>query len=118
LCATDHDVIVITIEALSTTVTNVDFDPTRMESIPLEAATTRDKAREICTSASDKAGPSEGVPTGQESLNAKEFAFSPRLFHTLIFGRHDLPLALRPVRTSASASMTAGADHPPSQNRS
>lgn len=56
LGATDQDVDVFTIEALFTTVTNVNFDPAKLETLLREAATTRDKARAIYTAACEKEG--------------------------------------------------------------
>lgn len=56
LGAADREVDVFTIEALFTTVTNVDFDPERMQSWLIEAAEIKDKAKQLYEDAAAKAG--------------------------------------------------------------
>ena len=52
----DHDVDVFTSEALFTTVTNVNFDPWRMETILLRAGHIRDRAKEMYEKACAQSG--------------------------------------------------------------
>jgi len=56
LGAVDRDVNVFTVEALFTTVTNVNFDPQRIEQMLHRAAEIRDKARALYEQACRKAG--------------------------------------------------------------
>ena len=56
LGARSHDVDVFVIEALFTTVTNVNFDPARMRAMLLEAARIRDGVRALYEAAAAKAG--------------------------------------------------------------
>ena len=56
LGAVDSDVNVFTAKALFSTLTNVDFDPERFNSLLQEAASVRDKARALYESACAKAG--------------------------------------------------------------
>jgi hydroxylamine reductase len=56
LGARDHDVDVFMLEALFSTVTNVDFDPDRIEGFIRRAAEIKDKARKLYEDACKKAG--------------------------------------------------------------
>ena len=56
LGAVDRDVDVFVIEALFTTVTNVDFDPEKLQGFLLQAEGARDKARRLYEDACAKAG--------------------------------------------------------------
>jgi hydroxylamine reductase len=58
LDAKDADVDKFLIKALFTTVTNVDFDPARIEALIRDAASLRDKAKALYEAACDKAGKS------------------------------------------------------------
>ncbi len=56
LDAKDNDIDVFIIKALFHTVTNVDFDPTRLEEMIKQAALNRDKAKQLYQDACTKAG--------------------------------------------------------------
>jgi len=56
LGAKDHAVDVFVVEALFTTVTNVNFDPVRLQALLTQAAAIRDKAKALYTNACTKAG--------------------------------------------------------------
>jgi hydroxylamine reductase len=56
LGAKDRDIDVFTIEALFSTVTNVNFDPERLRELLMEAAEMRDKARRLYDDACEEAG--------------------------------------------------------------
>jgi hydroxylamine reductase len=56
LGASDPEIDLFVIEALFTTVTNVDFDPARLEDMIRKAAAIRDRARELYETAARKAG--------------------------------------------------------------
>ena len=56
LGAKDHDVDVFVVEALFTTVTNVNFDPERLQQLINKAAEMRDRARSLYEEACQKAG--------------------------------------------------------------
>ena len=58
LGASDREVDVFVIQALFTTVTNVDFDPERLQELLLDAADIRDKAKKLYEDACAKAGKS------------------------------------------------------------
>ena len=60
----DHGIDVFTIEALFSTVTNVDFDPERLQRWLLKAAELRDKARGLYEKACKKAGRTPETLTG------------------------------------------------------
>ncbi|MBM3335260.1 hydroxylamine reductase, partial [Candidatus Sumerlaeota bacterium] len=56
LGATDREINVFTSEALFTTVTNVDFDPERIQQLLLRAASLRDKAKSLYEQACQQSG--------------------------------------------------------------
>ncbi len=56
LGATDRDINVFTVEALFSTVTNVDFDPARLEKLLRRAAELRDRARQLYEQTCARAG--------------------------------------------------------------
>ena len=56
LGAKDHEIDVFTLEALFSTVTNVDFDPERLHQLLTRAAQLRDKAKRLYEEACKKAG--------------------------------------------------------------
>lgn len=56
LGATDREINVFTLEALFSTVTNVDFDPERIQALIYKAAEIRDKAKALYEQAAQKAG--------------------------------------------------------------
>ena len=56
LGAIDHDIDLFMIKALFSTVTNVDFDPERLQTLLLKAAEMREKAKKLYVDASNKAG--------------------------------------------------------------
>jgi len=56
LGADDHDVDLFTIEALFTTITNVNFDPDRMEALVRRGAETKERAKKLYESACTAAG--------------------------------------------------------------
>jgi len=56
LGATDREINVFTVEALFATVTNVDFDPERLQALLNKAAAVRHKARRLYQQACDQAG--------------------------------------------------------------
>jgi len=56
LGVTDHEIDVFTVEALFSTVTNVNFDPERLQTRVLKAAELRDKAKDLYEEACKKAG--------------------------------------------------------------
>ncbi len=65
----DHEVDVFVVQALFTTVTNVNFDPARLQQLLLRAATVRDKARKMYEDAAGDAaeeltGPAAWLPEG------------------------------------------------------
>ncbi|MBN2465779.1 hydroxylamine reductase [candidate division WOR-3 bacterium] len=62
--ATDPDVNVFTVEALFTTITNVDFDAERLHGWLKKAAEMRDRARRLYEDACHKAGKTPETPTG------------------------------------------------------
>jgi len=63
LGAIDNDVDVFTIKALFTTITNVDFDPERLQQWLLKAADMREKAKKLYIDACAKAGKTPEVLT-------------------------------------------------------
>ncbi|MEA4883353.1 MAG: hydroxylamine reductase [Clostridia bacterium] len=65
LGAKDHEIDLFVIEALFTTVTNVNFDPDRLAELIRRAAGLRDKARHVYESACASAG---ATPTNPEEL--------------------------------------------------
>jgi len=64
LGAVDHDVNVFTIEALFTTITNVDFDAERLHGWLKKAAEMRDRAKKLYEDACSKAGKTPETLTG------------------------------------------------------
>jgi hydroxylamine reductase len=64
LGVTDHEMDVFTIEALFSTVTNVNFDPERLQRCVLKAAELRDKAKGLYEEACKKAGRTPEKLTG------------------------------------------------------
>ena len=82
--ARDAEVDRFVVEALFTTVTNVNFDPDRLEALVRRAATMRDRARDLA----------------HQGCSA---ARTHRLPHCL-----DRPHSLRPRRATASCSKRAG----------
>lgn len=64
LGAASRDVDVFTLEALFSTVTNVDFDPARLQSLLLKAASIRDKAKALYEDACRKQGKTPEKVTG------------------------------------------------------
>ncbi len=56
LGAKDHEIDVFVVEGLFTTVTNVNFDPERLQQILAKAASLRDKAKQMYEQAAAKAG--------------------------------------------------------------
>ncbi len=83
--ARDRDVDRFTVEALFTTVTNVNFDPRRLEELVRRAAAMRDRARELANRAAKStsvappvlAGPAAFIPAGNlEGLLEQERAIS------------------------------------------
>lgn len=67
LNAKDREVDIFTIEALFSTVTNVNFDPERLQVLLLKAARIMDKARSLYEEACKKAGRTPEVLTGPAS---------------------------------------------------
>jgi hydroxylamine reductase len=65
LGAKDHDVDLFTVEALFTTVTNVDFDSDRLEAMLKRAAQVKDKAKVLYEEAARKAGQAPQTLGGQ-----------------------------------------------------
>jgi hydroxylamine reductase len=72
LGARDHDVDVFVIEALFTTVTNVDFDPQRVAELVRKGAAMRDRARRMYEDACRKAGKKPEQLTGDAALQPAE----------------------------------------------
>jgi len=64
LGATDREINVLTIEALFTTVTNVNFDPTRIQQLIQRAVEIREKAKKLYEEACRKAGQTPEPLTG------------------------------------------------------
>ena len=64
----DHEIDVFVVEALFSTITNVNFDPQRLQTLLLRAAQLRDKARSLyddaCKSPDQLAGPAAWQPAG------------------------------------------------------
>ncbi len=67
LGAKDHDVDVFVVEALFSTVTNVNFDPTRLQELLVKAGQMRDKARRMYEDAAHAAGQQPQVLEGPVS---------------------------------------------------
>ena len=67
----DHELDVFVVEALFTTVTNVNFDPKRLQSLLLKAAALKDKARKLYEAACAKAGKQPESLTGPASWTPK-----------------------------------------------
>ena len=65
LGARDRDVDVFVIQALFATVTNVDFDPARLQEMLLDAADMRDRAKALYAGACAKAGKTPETLTGE-----------------------------------------------------
>jgi hydroxylamine reductase len=64
LDARDHDVDVFVLDALFTTITNVNFDPERLMELLQKAATMRDRARDMYEKAAKAAGQTPEVLSG------------------------------------------------------
>jgi len=72
LGARDRDVDVFVIEALFTTVTNVDFDPQRVAELVRKGAAVRDRAKQMYADACEKAGKEPEQLTGDAQLRPAE----------------------------------------------
>ena len=64
LGAVDRDVDVFAVQALFTTITNVDFDPERLKGWPVKASEMRDRAKKLYEDACRKAGKTPETLTG------------------------------------------------------
>ena len=64
---TDREINVFTLEALFSTITNVDFDPERLQTMLIKASAIRDKAKKLYEDASQKAGKSPETLSGPAS---------------------------------------------------
>jgi hydroxylamine reductase len=72
LGATDPEIDSFTLEALFSTLTNVNFDPERLGGIADEAARMRDRARDMFLAASDAAGKPAGEVLGPASWKPED----------------------------------------------
>jgi len=72
LGATDAEIDSFTLEALFSTLTNVNFDPERLGGIADEAARMRDRARDMFLAASDAAGKPAGEVLGPASWKPED----------------------------------------------
>jgi hydroxylamine reductase len=117
LGATDHDVNVFTIQALFTTITNVDFDPDRMHAFLSKAAVFRDKAKKIYEDAAKKAGkipeklggPAAWTPAGDIAGLVKQGEDVTILKRRQALG--DTVAGLQELLTQGLKGVSAYADH-------